>query len=146
MAGAASPDAAPRRALVEQLSLDPAGLKAEFHQVEHHLAHLSSAFFVSPFEQAAVLSVDGMGDFVSTMWGVGHGNRLEILGSVNFPHSLGIFYTAVSQWLGFRQYGDEGKVMGLAPYGRPVYLDQLREIVRPRPGGFLGHRSTGLMA
>jgi carbamoyltransferase len=96
---------------------------------------MASAFLVSPFDEAAILSVDGMGDFVSTMWGVGKGNTFEVQGEVNFPHSLGIFYTAVSQWLGFPKYGDEGKVMGLAPYGEPVYLDQMRNIVRLQRDG-----------
>src|SRR5207249_10453338 len=83
----------PRAALVEPLDLKGSNLKATFHNVEHHRAHMASAFFVSPFEDAAVLSVDGMGDFVSTMWGVGHGNKLQVLGEVNFPLSLGTFYT-----------------------------------------------------
>jgi carbamoyltransferase len=125
----------PRKALVESLGLDPASLKAEFHNVEHHRAHLASAFFVSPYADGAVLSVDGMGDFVSTMWGVGHDTRIDVLGSINFPHSLGIFYTAVSQWLGFPKYGDEGKVMGLAPYGQPRYVDRMRKIVRVQRDG-----------
>jgi carbamoyltransferase len=125
----------PKKALVEALQLDAAALKAEFHHVEHHLAHMASAFFVSPFEEAAILSLDGMGDFVSTMWGVGRGNRMRVLGSINFPHSLGIFYTAVSQWLGFPSYGDEGKVMGLAPYGEPRYLEPMRRIVRLQRDG-----------
>jgi carbamoyltransferase len=127
----------PRLVLAEALGLDAAGLKAAFHNVEHHRAHMASAFLVSPFDQAAILSVDGMGDFVSTMWGVGRGNQFEVLGAVNFPHSLGWLYTATSQWLGFPKYGDEGKVMGLAPYGQPVYLDQFRRIVRlQRDGSF----------
>src|SRR5919197_2805815 len=84
----------PRSALVATLGLDASGLRAEFHHVEHHRAHMASAFYVSPFREAAVLSVDGMGDFVSTMWGVGRGERMDVLGEVNFPHSLGIFYTA----------------------------------------------------
>lgn len=125
----------PKKALVEALGLDAPSLKAEFHNVEHHHAHLASAFFVSPFEQAAILSVDGMGDFVSTMWGVGRGNRIEVMGEINFPHSLGIFYTALTQWLGFPKFGDEGKVMGLAPYGQPVYLDEMKEIVRVQSDG-----------
>jgi carbamoyltransferase len=108
-----------------------ASLKARFHNVEHHQAHVASAFFVSPFEEAAVLSVDGFGDFASTMLAAGRGNRFEVLDRVLFPHSLGIFYTAVSQWLGFPKYGDEGKVMGLAPYGDPQRnLSQMREVVR----------------
>jgi len=114
----------------EQLEIEPESLKAEFHNVEHHRAHMASAFFVSPFGSAAILSVDGMGDFVSTMWGTGKDNTLDVDGEINFPHSLGIFYTAISQWLGFPKYGDEGKVMGLAPYGEPKYLDEMRRIVR----------------
>jgi len=125
----------PRKALVEALQLDSSALKAQFHNVEHHRAHLASAFFVSPFEQAAVLSVDGAGDFVTTMWGIGRGNQIEVLGSIAFPHSLGIFYTAVSQWLGFPKYGDEGKVMGLAPYGEPYYVEEMRRIVRLQRDG-----------
>lgn len=125
----------PQQALVEALQLDASALKAKFHNVEHHRAHMASAFFVSPFDEAAILSVDGMGDFVSTMWGVGRGNRIEVYDNINFPHSLGIFYTAITQWLGFPKYGDEGKVMGLAPYGQPVYLDQMRKLVRLQRDG-----------
>ncbi len=125
----------PKQALVEALQLDASALKAKFHHVEHHRAHMASAFFVSPFDEAAILSVDGMGDFVSTMWGVGRGNRIEVYDSITFPHSLGIFYTAVTQWLGFPKYGDEGKVMGLAPYGQPRYLDQMRKLVRLQRDG-----------
>lgn len=119
----------PDVAFCEALQLDPWRLRARFHNVEHHRAHMASAFFVSPFSKAAVLSVDGMGDFVSTMWGIGAGTRIDVLGEINFPHSLGYVYTAVSQWLGFLQYGDEGKVMGLAPYGRPVFMDEFRRIL-----------------
>ena len=119
-----------RGALAEALAVGPGDLRARFHAVEHHQAHVASAFLVSPFDAAAVLSVDGFGDFASTMLAAGRGNRFRVLGRVLFPHSLGIFYTAVSQWLGFRKYGDEGKVMGLAPYGRPVHLDRMRDVVR----------------
>jgi carbamoyltransferase len=125
----------PKSVFCESLGVEPSTLKAEFHNVEHHRAHMASAFFVSPFDEAAIFSVDGMGDFVSTMWGTGKGNRLEITGEINFPHSLGLFYTAVTQWLGFPKYGDEGKVMGLAPLGRPVYLDKMRDIVRLQRDG-----------
>jgi carbamoyltransferase len=125
----------PKAALCEAFSLDPKRLRARFHSVEHHRAHMASAFYVSPFANAAVLSVDGMGDFVSTMWGVGKGTQLSVSGEINFPHSLGFVYTATSQWLGFPKYGDEGKVMGLAPYGRPVYLDEFRKIVRVQQDG-----------
>jgi carbamoyltransferase len=106
-------------------------VRADFHNVEHHRAHVASAFFVSPFEDAAILSVDGFGDFASTMLAVGHVNQFEVLERVLFPHSLGIFYTAVTQWLGFPNYGDEGKVMGLAPYGDAErFISQMRDIVR----------------
>ena len=105
------------------------------HQIEHHLAHLSSAFHVSPFEHAVVVSVDGFGDFSSAAWGVGAGTDIDIGGRVYFPHSLGIFYQALTQYLGFPHYGDEYKVMGLAPYGKPVFMDAMRRIVRLMPNG-----------
>lgn len=104
-------------------------LKKKIHQVEHHRAHLASAFFASPFEEAALLSIDGSGDFSTTMIGVGRGNQIEVLDSVDFPHSAGLFYTAFTQWLGFPHYGDEYKVMGLAPYGSPKYVDKLRDVI-----------------
>lgn len=110
-------------------------LRAQFHNVEHHLAHLASCFFVSPFERAALLSIDGFGDFISTMWAAGEGNSIEVLGQVEYPHSTGIVYTATTQFLGFPHYGDEGKVMGLAPYGEPRFIDQFREIIRSEERG-----------
>jgi carbamoyltransferase len=119
-----------RGALATALGVPPTQLQSCFHNVEHHQAHMASAFFVSPFQRAALLSVDGFGDFVSTMLGWGEGDQLEVLDWVEYPHSLGILYTATSQYLGFRKYGDEGKVMGLAPYGEPRYLDGFREILR----------------
>jgi len=100
------------------------------HFVEHHRAHLASAFFASPFEEAAVISIDGFGDFSSAMWGVGKGNQIQVLGSVSFPHSLGIFYTAFTQFLGFPKYGDEYKMMGLSAYGEPRFAEQVRRVVR----------------
>lgn len=124
-----------RASLCRALELDGAALRAEFHNVEHHRAHLASAFFVSPFADAALLSIDGMGDFVSTMVGSGSGNQIEVHDAVLFPHSLGIFFTALTQWLGFPKYGDEGKVQGLAPYGRPRYLEEMHRIVRLQRGG-----------
>jgi carbamoyltransferase len=105
-------------------------LRAEVHRVEHHKAHLASSFFVSPFEEAALLSADGLGDFASTLWGVGRGKQITVEGGVTFPHSLGIFYTALTQYLGFWRYGDEYKVMGLAAYGEPEYRECLNDIVR----------------
>jgi len=122
--------------LARALDVDPKRIRATTHNVEHHRAHAASAFLVSPFEQAAVLTVDGFGDFASTMLAVGRGNRIEVLDRVLFPHSLGILYTAVTQWLGFPKYGDEGKVMGLAPYGEPAQLERMRELVRPSDGVF----------
>jgi carbamoyltransferase len=119
----------------ERLGVDESTLKAEFHNVEHHRAHMASTFFVSPFDEAAIFSVDGMGDFVSTMWGTGKGNKISVIDEINFPHSLGNFYTAITQWLGFPKYGDEGKVMGLAPYGKPVCMDEMRKIVRIQRDG-----------
>ncbi len=116
--------------LATALGVREVELKARFHYVEHHQAHCASAFFVSPFDEAAVLSVDGFGDFASTMLAHGRGSKLDVLDRVLFPHSLGIFYTAITQWLGFPKYGDEGKVMGLAPYGEPGYLEEMRRVVR----------------
>jgi carbamoyltransferase len=103
---------------------------ATFHRVEHHQAHLASSFFVSPFERAALLSADGLGDFASTMWGTGSGKRMNIHGAIAFPHSLGLFYGGVTQYLGFPKFGDEYKVMGLAAYGQPEQMDAFRDIVR----------------
>jgi carbamoyltransferase len=124
----------------------PAFLRKEFphqkfrgdvHHVEHHLAHLSSTFHVSPFEAAAVASVDGFGDFASAAWGVAHDSEIRIHKRVFFPHSLGVFYQALTQYLGFPHYGDEYKVMGLAPYGKPSFLDAMQKLVRVLPdGGF----------
>ncbi len=112
-----------------------AGFTGRVHYIEHHLAHLGSAFLVSPFEDAVVVSVDGLGDFASAAWGSGHGARINVDGKVYFPHSLGIFYQAMTQYLGFPHYGDEYKVMGLAPYGEPRYLPQMRNIVRLQEDG-----------
>ena len=137
-----------RTELVEAFKLDH--LDPKLHHVEHHRAHLASAFFVAPFQEAAVLSIDGFGDFVSSMWGVARGNHIEVLGEIGFPHSLGIFYTAMTQYLGFPHYGDEYKVMGLAPYGKPAFLDEMRDIVRVHDGRFelnldyFTHHTVGL--
>jgi len=117
--------------LADSLGVRESDLKMEFHNVEHHVAHMASAFLVSPFQEAALLSVDGFGDFCSTMLGRGAGGNVEKLDSVLFPHSLGLFYTSITQYLGFLNYGDEGKVMALAPYGEPRYLDEMMSIVKP---------------
>ena len=121
--------------LARALGVSKSSLRAKFYNIEHHRAHLASSFYVSPFERAALLSIDGFGDFVSTMWGEGRGNSIEVLGQVEYPHSTGILYTATTQFLGFPHYGDEGKVMGLAPFGEPRYMDEFRDIIRTDEGG-----------
>ncbi|MCS6781221.1 MAG: hypothetical protein NZ555_16135 [Geminicoccaceae bacterium] len=121
--------------LARALDVPRERVRAELHPVEHHLAHLASAFHVSPFEEAAVVSVDGFGDFLSAMWGVGKGNTIEVRGRVFFPHSLGLFYQAITQYLGFWSYGDEYKVMGYAPYGRPTRMAEMERLVQLHPDG-----------
>ena len=103
--------------------------------IEHHLAHLSSAFHVSPFDESVVASVDGFGDFASGSWGVGRGVDIKLDGRVFYPHSLGAFYQAITQFIGFPHYGDEYKVMGLAPYGKPIYVNKMNEIVSLKDDG-----------
>jgi carbamoyltransferase len=109
--------------------------KGKVRRVEHHLAHLASAFLVSPFKEACIASIDGFGDFSSAAWGIGREISIDIEGRVHFPHSLGIFYQAMTQYLGFPHYGDEYKVMGLAPYGQPTRVSEMRDIVLLREGG-----------
>ena len=111
--------------------------RAEVHFVEHHRAHLASAFLASPFEEAAAVSVDGFGDFASTAWGIGRDAGVSVDDRIYFPHSLGIFYQALTQYLGFPHYGDEYKVMGLAPYGEARFMHEMRQILRvDAAGGF----------
>ena len=112
------------------LGVPTSEISAQVHNIEHHLAHLASAFFVSPYREAAVVSVDGFGDFASTAWGVGQESRIDIKQRTHFPHSLGLFYLALTQYLGFPNYGDEYKVMGLAPYGRATEMSKMRQVVR----------------
>ena len=121
--------------LAEVLGLRSAQKRAEVHWVEHHPSHLASAFFVSPFAESAVCAIDGFGDFVSTSWGVGRGSTLDVSHRTWFPHSLGLLYLAITQYLGFPHYGDEFKVMGLAPYGSPDFVPELRRLIRLLPGG-----------
>lgn len=128
-----------RAGVAEQLARAFPGqeFRGTVHAVEHHLAHMSSAFHVSPLAEAVIVSVDGFGDFASAAWGVGGGTRIEVEDRVYFPHSLGIFYQALTQFIGFPHYGDEYKVMGLAPYGEPSFLAQMRRIVKLQAdGGF----------
>jgi carbamoyltransferase len=115
--------------LEEKIAATFGGPVLRVHAVEHHLAHVASAFFCSPFEEAMCLTVDGFGDFVSTMLAVGRGSTVEVLQRVHFPHSLGLFYTAITQFLGFPGFGDEYKVMGLAAYGEPSFAGKLGQVV-----------------
>src|SRR5689334_4577599 len=140
-------------ALAQAFDVDPKKIRAKFHRIEHHQAHLASSFYCSPFDNAALLSADGLGDFASTMWGAGIGNRMNMEGAIAFPHSLGLFYSAVTQYLGFLKFGDEYKVMGLAAYGQPEQLGLFRDIVRFENGSsrngfrlgldYFSHHRTG---
>ena len=121
--------------IAEGLNVDSSRIKAQFHPVEHHIAHSASSFFVSPFEEAAVVSIDAFGDLRSTMVSVGTGSRMDVVSTVEFPHSLGLLYTAVTQYLGFLNYGDEYKVMGLAALGQPSYLEEFRRMLKLTPEG-----------
>jgi carbamoyltransferase len=138
-------------ALAAALGVQRGEIRAKLHNVEHHKSHVSSAFFVSGFEEAACLSIDGFGDFVSTMRAVGRDRDFEVLDRIEFPHSAGLFYTAITQFLGFLKYGEEWKMMGLAPYGKPRYVEQLERVIRPVSGGrfelelqYFKHHSEGV--
>ena len=115
--------------------LDEYDIRPRMRYVEHHPAHLASAAFVSPFDDAAVCAIDGFGDFVSTSWGRLAGTSLDVDGRVYFPHSLGLLYLALTQYLGFPNYGDEFKVMGLAPYGEPRYVREIESLVNLKRDG-----------
>src|SRR5205085_1179642 len=118
------------------LDIDPDSLRFQEHRLEHHIAHIASAYYCSPWEQAAGFSYDGSGDFVSTMMARCQGNQIDVLDRVFLPDSLGSFYTMICEFIGYPQYGDEGKVMGLAPYGNDTYCDSLSEVVGLRNGSF----------
>ncbi|ELS02168.1 putative carbamoyl transferase, NodU family [Xenococcus sp. PCC 7305] len=122
--------------IAQACQCDALDIKAKIHHVEHHTAHLAATFFVSPFSEAAILSNDGMGDFVSTLTAAGQDNHLRYFGRNYYPHSLGYLYNAITLYLGFPNYGDEYKVMGLAPYGEPEYLEAMRKIVYPKGDSF----------
>jgi carbamoyltransferase len=111
-------------------------LKAQFHRIEHHQTHVAAGFLISPFDEAAVLSVDGMGDFTSTLTAHAQGNDWAEFDRVYYPHSIGFLYTAITMYLGFPYYGDEYKVMGLAPYGEPEFVDFFRRMIRPKGDTF----------
>jgi carbamoyltransferase len=121
--------------IAKSLNLDEVVVRQRTRFVEHHPAHLASAAFVSPFEEAAVCAIDGFGDFVSTSWGRVAGTRLSVEGRVFFPHSLGLLYLAITQYLGFPNYGDEFKVMGLAPYGEPGFVREIESLVQLKDDG-----------
>jgi len=111
------------------LNIEKNKIRASIKLIEHHRSHLASVFFASNFEESAIVSIDGFGDFSSCMFGIGQGNKIKVIDSVTYPHSLGIFYTAFTQFLGFPYYGDEYKVMGLAAYGEPLYIDKLQDVI-----------------
>jgi carbamoyltransferase len=125
-----------RSLLAQALEVDTAQLRLQEHHLEHHIAHIASAYYCSLWEKAAGLSYDGSGDFVSTMMARCEGNEIEVLDRVFLPHSLGSVYTMICEFIGYTQYGDEGKVMGLAPYGKDTYCKQIEKIVTPRGSGF----------
>ncbi len=125
-----------RSLLAKALDIDSSQLRFQEHHLEHHLAHIASAYFCSTWEKAAGFSYDGSGDFVSTMMARCEGNEIEVLDRVFLPHSLGSVYTMICEFIGYSQYGDEGKVMGLAPYGRPTFCEEISKVVAPRNGSF----------
>jgi carbamoyltransferase len=123
------------------LDVDAKTLRFREHRLEHHIAHIASAYYCSPWEKAAGFSYDGSGDFVSTMMARCEGNQIEVLDRVFLPDSLGSFYTMICEFIGYPQYGDEGKVMGLAPYGKDTFCDRLAEVIGLRNGSFNLDRS-----
>ena len=125
-----------RSLLARSLACDPGSLKFQEHHLEHHIAHIASAFYCSPWDRAAGFSYDGSGDFVSTMMARCHETEIEVLNRVFLPHSLGSFYTMICEFIGYNRYGEEGKVMGLAPYGKATYCDQVRQIIGTLNGEF----------
>ena len=111
------------------------GTDKEILYCQHHLSHAASAFLVSPFEEAVIITADGVGEWTTTAWGVGRGNRIEIKKELRFPHSVGLLFSAITAYLGFRVNDAEWKVMGLAPYGKPTYVDRFREVVDIKDDG-----------
>jgi carbamoyltransferase len=125
-----------RSLIMKALNVDAAQLRFQEHHLEHHIAHIASAYYCSPWEKAAGFSYDGSGDFVSTMMARCEGNEIEVLNRVFLPHSLGSFYSMICEFVGYTQYGDEGKVMGLAPYGSRDLVEEINKVVTPKNGGF----------
>jgi carbamoyltransferase len=138
-----SPSAARREAILDRLArLKPQqairqllGYEGPVEIFDHHLSHAASSFYFSGFEEAAIMTVDGVGDWPTTTYGFGKGSRIERFEQVDFPDSLGFFYSAITSYLGFEVNDGEYKVMGLAPYGKPIYADQIRELVELQPTG-----------
>ncbi len=122
--------------LASGLNIDRSKIRAKFHRIEHHQTHVAAGFLVSPYDESAVLSVDGMGDFTSTLTAHAQGNSWIELDRVFYPHSIGFLYTAITMYLGFPYYGDEYKVMGLAPYGEPEFADFFRRLITPHGDTF----------
>jgi carbamoyltransferase len=112
------------------------GYTGRVYRFNHHLCHAASTFFASPFERAAILTLDGAGDWESAWWGVGEGTSIDEIESVDWPQSLGHVYSAFTEYLGFEPFADEYKVMGLAAYGEPRHLDAMSEIFRETPDGY----------
>jgi carbamoyltransferase len=119
--------------IADELGMDVLKIKAELHQIEHHLAHIASAFFWSPFDKASGYSQDGAGDFATTMWARCEGNDIKILRRSYWPHSPGVFYSALTQFIGFLNYGEEYKVMGLSAYGENKFSSAMRKIFNFHP-------------
>jgi carbamoyltransferase len=137
--------------VASSLGLEEYAVRPRMRYIEHHPAHLASAALVSPFDDAAVCAIDGFGDFVSTSWGRLASSSLHVDGHVFFPHSLGLLYLAITQYLGFPKYGDEFKVMGLAPYGEPRYVSEIESLVNLQSDGrfeldlsYFSHWSEGV--
>ena len=122
--------------IASECEVDPAELRFRVFDVEHHLAHIASAYFISPWDRCAGFSMDGSGDFVTCMLAACEGRRIEIKKRVYVPDSMGSFYTMICEFIGFRYYGDEGKVMGLAPYGDDSYRDRFEDMLRLPAGSF----------
>jgi carbamoyltransferase len=120
--------------VAEACGVSPDKVRATLHRVEHHIAHAASSFFWSDFDRAAAITTDGVGDFCSGLIARCEGSRIEVLQKTYWPHSFGVFYTAVTNFLGFNKYGEEYKVMGMAAYGQPAYMDQMRKLVSYEPG------------
>src|SRR5262252_417234 len=118
-----------RSLLAKALNMDVSQLRFQEHHLEHHIAHIASAYYCSSWDKSAGFSYDGSGDFVSSMMKRCEGTEIEVLDRVFLPHSLGSFYTMICEFIGYNRYGDEGKVMGLAPYGKDAYCDQVRQII-----------------